>query len=84
MGCYHRADQLAALLCDHLKIQFPNVFKHLESILEEEGIGDEDNVRLGNTPFTTMCITRDYDCNIHADTNDVSYGFFIWFGSSGM
>lgn len=44
MGCYHRADQLAALLCDHLKIQFPNVFKHLESILEEEGIGDEDNV----------------------------------------
>lgn len=31
--CYHRADQLVIMLCDHLKIQFPNVFKYKVKIV---------------------------------------------------
>jgi hypothetical protein len=57
---------------------------HLEGVLREEGIAEEENVTLANTPFTTMCVTRDYNCNIHTDSDDVSYGFFIWFGAHGM
>ena len=83
MHCYHGADLLATMLCERLIVLFPNVFKHLEDVLTEEGIGEGDNVRLGNTPFTTMCVTKNYHCNIHTDTDDVSYGFFIWLGQPG-
>jgi len=66
-----------------LRQQFPAIFDHLESILQKKGITDEDNVRLGNNPFTTMSIMRDYNCNIHIDADDISYGFFVWFGAHG-
>ena len=79
-GCYFRADKLTNMVCDHLKIQFSNVSEYLENVLKDEGIHGDDNICLGNTPFTTMCITKNYHCNIHTDADDVSYGFFIWFG----
>jgi len=50
---------------------------------KKEGITDEDNKRLGNSPFMTMSVTRDYDRNIHMKLDDVSYGFFVWFGAHG-
>ena len=52
-------------------------FKNLENVLKEGGIHDDDNICLGNTIFTTMCITWNYHSNIYTDTDDVSYGFFI-------
>jgi len=61
-------------------VQFLEVFKHLHDVLHEKGIDKEDNVIIGNTPFTTICITKNYHYNIHTDSEDVSYEFFIWFG----
>jgi len=72
------------MICDNLKVQFPEVFKPLENVLIEEGITKEEIVILENTPFTTMCIIQNYNCNIHTDLDDVTCRFFIWFSTHNM
>ena len=38
---------------------------------------------MGNSLFTRISITKDYNCNVHIDTNDFLYIFFIWLGNNG-
>ena len=70
------------MLCEVLRKIFPQIFEHLEAVWEKEGM-PINVARVGNAPFTTMCITRDYSCNPHIDAHDNSFGFFIWIGANG-
>jgi hypothetical protein len=36
-----------------------------------------------HSPFTGISITQDNHCNVHTDSNDFSYSFFVWLGANG-
>jgi len=82
-GCYSHAKDLYTIISKHLKQHFLVVFKHLESVLQQEEIKKEDEMRLSNNLFTCISITQNYNCNIHVDADNVLYGFFIWFNAHG-
>jgi len=33
---------------------------------------------MGNSPFTSFGITRDYNVRLHVDKNDYDFGFILW------
>jgi hypothetical protein len=65
-----------------LRHDFGYIFDHLYKIRETEGVSPNEGC-MGQSPFTGISITRDYHCNVHSDTNDFSYSFFIWLGADG-
>ena len=80
--CYKRLEQLVELINNGLERKFSSILCHLYVIREHEG------VKLGegwmdNSPFIGISITKDYNCNVHNDTNDFSYCFLIWLGNNG-
>jgi hypothetical protein len=80
--CYCRSEKLVKLLSTALQRDFGYIFDHLYKIRETEGVSPNEGC-MGQSPFTGISITRDYHCNVHSDTNDFSYSFFVWLGADG-
>jgi hypothetical protein len=80
--CYRRSEKLVKLLSTALQRDFGYIFDHLYKIRETEGVSPNEGC-MGQSPFTGISITRDYHCNVHSDTNDFFYSFFVWLGADG-
>ena len=80
--CYKQSEQLVELINTDLKRKFSSILHHLYAIREQEGKKSGEGC-MGNSPFTAISITKDYNCNVHIDTNDFSYCFFIWLRNNG-
>ena len=74
--CYKQLEQLVELINTGLKRKFSSILRHLYAIREQEGVKFGEGC-MGNSPFTGISITKDYNCNMHIDTNDFSYGWEI-------
>jgi len=80
--CYKQLEDLATFIYMRLRKKNSPVLTHLTKIREIKNMSS--NVEcLGETPFTGMFITKNYNCNLHLDTDDYSYCFFIWLGQNG-
>ena len=80
--CYKQLEQLMELINNGLEHKFSSILCHLYAIREQEGVKSGEGC-MGNSPFTGISITKDYNCNVHNDTIDFSYCFFIWLGNNG-
>jgi hypothetical protein len=60
-----------------LQHDFGQIFYHLYKIREIERVSLNEDC-MSQSPITGISITRDYQCNVHSDTNDLSYSFFVW------
>ena len=75
------ADILANDLCVKLKGPFNSWLNNLEGLRNQNEL-PKNTARLGDTPFTSMGITRNDKCFSHKD-DDAELGFIIWF-TKGM
>ena len=82
LDCYKQSEQLVELINSGFECKFSSILRHLYAIREYEGVKSRDGC-MGNSPFTGISITKDYNCNVHNDTNDFLYSFFIWLGNNG-
>jgi hypothetical protein len=80
--CYKRSEKLVQLVSTTLWCHFVQIFYHLYKIHWTEGVNPNEDC-MGKSPFIGISISRDYHCNVHSDTNDFSYNFFVWFGIDG-
>jgi hypothetical protein len=65
-----------------LQRHFLPIFDHLYQIRESEGVNPKERC-MGHSPFTSISITQDYHCNMHTDSNDFFYSFFVWLSTNG-
>lgn len=82
MECYRRSDELVQMVNEGLKRKFEPIINYLYKIRRNEELKPEEGC-LGNSPFTSLSLTKNYNCAVHTDVNDISYSFFIWLGQDG-
>jgi hypothetical protein len=66
-----------------MKQYFLSIFDHLYKIRENERVSPNEGC-MSNSSLIKISITQDYHCNIHSDTNDFSYSFFVWLSANGI
>jgi hypothetical protein len=68
---------LATFISLRLKGHFPLVFEQLQKVCDFEGFA-KGEACIGNSPFTTFVVARDYNCRPHIDGDDYGLGFILW------
>jgi hypothetical protein len=79
---YKRSKKSVQLMNTTLQCHFVQIFYHFYKIQETERVSPNEGCT-GQSPFIGISITHDYYCNIHSDTNDFSYNFFVWLSTDG-
>lgn len=74
---YHLSEELAKYTCHILRRSYESLFQHLDNIVIAEGFSNS-GACIGNGPFTSFAITRDFNCRPHRDEDDYDFGFIIW------
>jgi hypothetical protein len=74
--CYKWSKKLVQLVNTTLLRHFVHIFYHLYKIREIEGVSPNEGC-MDQSPFSRISITRGYHYNIHSDTNNFSYSFFV-------
>lgn len=64
-------------MSSRLELCYPGVFKHLRNIVKTEGF-QAGEASIGESPFTSFALTKDYNCRPHTDDDDYDLGFIIW------
>jgi hypothetical protein len=75
--CYKRSEKLIQLVSTTLWRYFVHISNHLDKIWKTKGVSFNEGC-MDQSLFTGISITHDYYCNIHNDSNDFSYSFFVW------
>jgi hypothetical protein len=69
------------LVSKSLQQHFLPIFDHLYQIRESKGVNPEEEY-MEHSLFISISIIQDFHCNVHTDSNDFSYNFFVWFGAN--